>query len=78
MQLFSIVCLMFSLCGLVMALKDPSCGVKYRGVGLCKMWITKIVYTPSKNFCRTEGVAGCYAEGTFFDSIEACEAKCKE
>ncbi|XP_017075234.1 kunitz-type serine protease inhibitor homolog beta-bungarotoxin BF B2 chain [Drosophila eugracilis] len=78
MRLFSILCLIFFLFSCVLSLKHPSCGVKYRGVGLCKMLITKIVYIPSENVCKTVHISGCSAEGTFFKSIKACEAKCKE
>jgi len=53
-----------------------NCGAKYRGVGLCKMLITKVVYIPSENICRRVHITGCSADGTFFKSIKACEAKC--
>nr|NP_001162857.1 uncharacterized protein Dmel_CG42460, isoform A [Drosophila melanogaster]NP_001285584.1 uncharacterized protein Dmel_CG42460, isoform B [Drosophila melanogaster]AOQ11315.1 CG42460-RA [synthetic construct]ACX30040.1 MIP14151p [Drosophila melanogaster]ACZ94148.1 uncharacterized protein Dmel_CG42460, isoform A [Drosophila melanogaster]AHN54099.1 uncharacterized protein Dmel_CG42460, isoform B [Drosophila melanogaster] len=78
MKLFSIVFFIFSILGCVSALKNPVCGVKYRGVGLCKMLITKIVYIPTENKCKTVHISGCSAEGTFFKSIKECEAKCKE
>ncbi|XP_017014026.1 tabkunin 2 [Drosophila takahashii] len=78
MQFYSIICLIFSLLGCVLSLKNPICGVKYEGVGPCKMLITKIVYIPSQNICKTVHIGGCSAKGTFFKSIKECETRCKE
>ncbi|KAI8042175.1 uncharacterized protein LOC128262026 [Drosophila gunungcola] len=78
MQIIFIICLIFIPFGCDSALKDATCGFSYRGVGLCKMLITKIVYIPIENKCRVVHITGCSATGTFFSSVKACEAKCKK
>ncbi|XP_037708313.1 uncharacterized protein LOC119546239 [Drosophila subpulchrella] len=76
MQLFSFIFQTVCLFGCILALSNANCGAKYRGVGLCKMLITKVVYIPSENICKRVHITGCSADGTFFKSIKACETKC--
>ncbi|KAH8241116.1 male accessory gland serine protease inhibitor-like [Drosophila bipectinata] len=82
MKFIAVVCLMFALLGLSLALKHPDCGLPPAsdGNGLikCAGYVPSFSYYPEENSCKDFIYGGCGGNNNRFFAKEACESKCKE
>ncbi|KAH8412060.1 hypothetical protein KR222_007949 [Zaprionus bogoriensis] len=82
MKFTAVVCLLFALFGLSLALKDDICGlpsaVDGNGLIKCAAFMPSFSYFAQENACKDFVYGGCGGNSNRFPTKEACEAKCKE
>ncbi|XP_022226756.1 male accessory gland serine protease inhibitor-like [Drosophila obscura] len=82
MKLIFLVCVIYALSDLSLALKDPICGQEPgkqgKGAVICLAYIPKFTYYPDKNVCVKWIYGGCGQNDNIFEKKEECESKCKE
>ncbi|KAI8042639.1 male accessory gland serine protease inhibitor-like [Drosophila gunungcola] len=82
MKFIAVVCLMFALMGITLALKDPVCGLPPaadgNGIIKCAAHMPSFSYHVDTNSCQDFLYGGCGGNDNRFGNKEECEQKCKE
>ncbi|KAH8412071.1 hypothetical protein KR222_008446 [Zaprionus bogoriensis] len=78
MKFAAVVCLLFALFDLSLALKDEICSQRPAVVGICLALIRSWSYDQWDNRCFEFIYGGCDGNDNRFRTKEECEAKCKE